>query len=142
MIDKLDYYHGAAILSLIEDPRCQKISKSEYGYLVNEEAIVCLKYSTKGHSPWHFTVTTDDVSRLTNALAASRRCVVGFVCGGDGVCAAPWASVNQLIAATPAWITAQRAFNGSYGLSGPRGRLKHKIALNRWPNVVFEESDE
>jgi hypothetical protein len=142
MIDRLDYYHGAAILRLIEDPRCQRISKAEYGYLVNDDMVVYLKYSTKGHSPWHFTITADDMSRLARAVVARNRCVVGLVCGGDGVCAAPRASINQLITTTPAWVTAKRTFNGSYGLSGPEGKLKHKIAVNQWPSVVFEDNHE
>lgn len=142
MIDKIDYYHGAAIVRLIEDSRCRTIGKCDYGYLINDEILVYLKYSTKGHSPWHFTITADDMNRLARAVEALKRCVVGFVCGGDGVCAARWLSVSQLIAAPPAWITARRAFNGSYGLSGSRGALKHKIALNQWPGVVFEDNHE
>lgn len=142
MIDKLDYYHGAAIVRLIDDSRFRTISKLDYGYLVNDEILVYLKYSTKGQSPWHFTITPDDMSRLAKAVGARKRCVVGFVCGGDGVCAAPLDSISQLVATTPAWITAKRTFNGSYGLSGPEGTLRRKIALNRWPNIVFEDGHE
>src|SRR5260370_34110300 len=133
MIDRIDYYHGAAIVRLIEDSRCRGISKSECGYVVNDDILLYLKYSTKGHSPWHFTITADDMSRLARAGGTLKKCVIGLVCGGDGVCAAPWDSVTQLIAALPAWSAAKRTLNGSPSLSGSQGTPSCKIAANRLP---------
>lgn len=52
MIEKLEFYHGAALVRLIEDARCEAITKHECGYLVNHSRIIMIKYSTKGHSPW------------------------------------------------------------------------------------------
>jgi hypothetical protein len=34
MIEKLEYYHGAALVRLIEGPRCEMIGKHQYGYRV------------------------------------------------------------------------------------------------------------
>lgn len=140
MIDKADFYHGAALVRVIEDARCERIARHEQGYLVNGCAVVCIKYSTKARSPWQFTLTADDVENCGNAAAEGRQCVVAFVCGGDGICAVPWHEVDDLIAAKPgSGIAAKRAFNGCYSVSGPSGTLKRKVARNQWPGILFPE---
>jgi hypothetical protein len=141
MIEKLEFYHGAAIVRVIEDPRCRSIGKSEYGYLVNGDRLVYLKYSTKAHSPWRFTITVDDVTRLDEAIGIFGKCVVGFVCGGDGVCPVRWKVLKRLIGAASTWIAAKRSFNGCYSVSGPEGKLKRKVALNQWPAILFEDEE-
>jgi hypothetical protein len=65
MIEKLEFYHGAALVRLIEDPRCTRIAKHACGYLVNQNRIVAIKYSTKAHSPWGFTFSQDDLARIS-----------------------------------------------------------------------------
>ena len=140
MIDKADFYHGAALVRVIEDARCESIARRELGYLVNGRAAVCVKYSTKARSPWQFTLTADEVDNCGSAAAEGRQCVVAFVCGGDGICAVPWHEVNGLIAGKAgAGISAKRAFNGCYSLTGPNGPLKRKVARNQWPGILFSE---
>jgi hypothetical protein len=48
MIEKLEFYHGAAIVRLIEDDRCKTVGKNEYGYLVNGDRSVFIKYNDEG----------------------------------------------------------------------------------------------
>jgi hypothetical protein len=139
MIEKLEFYHGAAIIRIIEDVRCRSVGKNDYGYLVNGDRSVLLKYCTKPQSPWRFTVTSDDLARFDTALRHFETCVLALVCGGDGVCAVPWRTLRQLVGSTPGWIAAKRAFSGCYSVSGPAGILKKKVALNQWPSIVFEQ---
>ena len=137
MIEKLEFYHGAALIRVIEDQRCESVRKSEHGYIVNGDRIILLKYTTKAHSPWRFTFTADDVERFDFAEEEFDSCVLALVCGGDGVCCSTWATVRALLDAAPAWIAAKRGFNGSYALSGPAGSLKRKVPLNLWPEILF-----
>ncbi len=138
MIEKLEFYHGAALVRLIEDPRCVTIGKYPYGYCVNQDRIIAIKYSTKARSPWGFTVSEDDIGRFTVAVEEFGNCVVAFVCGGDGVCALPWPAVVQLLGQASGWVSVKRGFAGCYAVSGPAGALKRKVAMNRWPSVVFD----
>lgn len=138
MIEKLEFYHGAALVRLIEDPRCGTIGKHPYGYLVNQGRIVAIKYSTKANSPWGFTVSADDIGRFNAAKKEFGNCVITFVCGGDGVCALGWLVVARLLGNAPGWISAKRSFAGCYAVSGPAGVLKGKVAMNRWPGIVFD----
>lgn len=142
MIEKLDFYHGAAIVKIVEDSRCRTICNSKFGYVVNGENLVFLKYTTKNHSPWAFTVSADDIRRLEDARELFGSRSVGFVCGGDGICSAPWESVTELLGGKPGWIAARRKFNGCYSVSGPTGTLARKVALNQWPAILFERAKE
>jgi hypothetical protein len=141
MIEKLEFYHGAALLRLIQDSRCETIGKHGCGYRVNQQRFVSIKYSTKTHSPWSFTFSEDDIIRLCAAEGEFGGCVIAFVCGGDGVCALSWKSVVDLLKNAPGGIAAKRGFAGCYAVSGPAGPLKGKIAMNRWPGIIFDGKD-
>lgn len=138
MIEKLEFYHGAALVRLIEDPRCETIGKHAYGYRVNQQRLVAIKYSTKNRSPWIFTFSQDDLDRFEAAKEEFGGCLIALVCGGDGVCALPWSTVADLLEKASGGISAKRAFAGCYAVSGPGGMLKGKIAMNRWPAIVFD----
>jgi hypothetical protein len=142
MIDKADFYHGAALIRIIEDGRCENVTSHASGYLVNGRVAVCVKYTTKTGSPWRFTLTADEISACEHAVREVGRCVVAFVCGGDGICAVPWQQISGLIGEAPAWIASRRAFNGCYAVSAANGTLARKIARNQWPDVVFLRGDD
>jgi hypothetical protein len=141
MIEKLEFYHGAALVRLIEDPRCETITKHTYGYRVNRSRIVGIKYSTKAQSPWRFTVSEEDIARFKRAERDFANCVIAFVCGGDGVCALSRSVLLGLLGDAPGWVSAKRGFAGCYAVSGPAGTLKKKVAINRWPAIVFDEQE-
>lgn len=142
MIEKLEFYHGAALVRLIEDPRCETIGKHVYGYRVNQQRLVAIKYSTRARSPWGFTFSQDDIDRLQMTEQQFGGCFIAFVCGGDGVCALSWITVVDLLGNSPGGISAKRAFAGCYAVSGPTGALKGKIAMNRWPGIVFDREED
>ncbi len=141
MIEKLEFYHGAALVRIVEDTRCTSVAKHECGYLVNVNRFVFLKYSTKAQSPWRFTVTEYDISRLEMAASRFPTCVLGLVCGGDGICGISWESGRELIGGASGWLAARRSFNECYAVNGPVGSLRRKVALNQWPTILFQEKE-
>jgi hypothetical protein len=142
MIEKLEFYHGAALVRVIEDPRCETIAKHACGYRVNNNRILAIKYSTKAHSPWGFTFSGEDISRFNAANAEFGDCLIALVCGGDGICALSWGHTAALLAESPGRIAAKRGFAGCYAVSGPAGELKGKVAMNRWPSIIFDREDK
>jgi len=140
MIEKLEFYHGAAIVRIVEDPRCLSIQKHETGYVINGNRLLVLKYTTKAHSPWRFTVSVEDQARIAQAARSFNVCVLGLVCGGDGVCAIRWERLNTLLGDGAGWLATRRVFSGCYAVSGSRGNLDKKVALNQWPGILFEET--
>jgi hypothetical protein len=142
MIEKLEFYHGAALVRVIEDPRCQTIVKHPVGYRVNTNRILAIKYSTKARSPWGFTFSGEDIARLDAATTEFGDCLIALVCGGDGICALSWKVATALLSESPGRIAAKRGFAGCYAVNGPAGELKRKVAMNRWPAIVFDGEDK
>jgi hypothetical protein len=138
MIDKQDFYHGAAVLKLIEDARCISIQKIGIGYRVNQLALAYVKYTTKTKSPWRFTFGLDEL-RVLNELATDyEEIVVALVCGGDGICAVTLIELFELVDVDGGWISAKRPFRQQYAVSGSRRDLNRKISVQRWPSLIFE----
>jgi hypothetical protein len=140
MIEKLEFYHGAAIVRIVEDSRCRSIQKHEGGYVINGNRLLVLKYTTKAHSPWRFTVSLEDQTHIAQSARDFELCVLGLVCGGDGVCAIRWDQLNILLGDVAGWLATKRVFNGCYTVSGSRGTLDNKVALNQWPGILFQEA--
>lgn len=62
MLDKSAYYHGAAVIPILEDARCSSIRKREsLGYVVNNDIFLFIKYTTKARPPWRFTFDQEDI---------------------------------------------------------------------------------
>jgi hypothetical protein len=138
MLDKSAYYHGAAVIPILEDSRCRSIRRlGSLGYLVNDDIFLFIKYTTKERSPWRFTFDQEDVDRSINMAAQYRRLVFGFVCGSDGVCAIDWPQGRELLGERPGWIAAARKHNHSYSVWGTNAELKRKVSLGKWPALVF-----
>ena len=138
MIDKQDFYFGAAIVRILEHPKVAVIQKHEFGYVVNSSVFVFLKYSTNARSPWGFNFSDDEVLRLISLVSTYEKTVIGLICGGDGICAIEWERLNSLLVNKAGWISVKRNFKKRYGISGPLGWLDQKIPLLNWPSLLFE----
>lgn|SRR3990172_3471739 len=142
MIDKQEYYHGAAIVRLLEDGRYKTVIKHSLGYMINGEVIVLVKYSTKNRSPWRFTFTLDEMVSVEILGKQNTRMAIALICGGDGICAITVGELRSIMGDNPGWIAAKRNYNEQYGVSGPSGKLERKIGFQRWPSIVFEPTSE
>jgi len=111
MIEKQDFYWGAALIRVLDHPKCVSLSKNEYGYLVNSTQFIVLKYSTKSRTPWHFTFGGDEIQFLVDACDQFTSVVIGLICGGDGVCAITWKQADSLLNGKPGWISVRRKFH-------------------------------
>src|ERR1039458_7893664 len=101
MIDKQEFYHGAALIRVIDDRRCQSITKSDLGFVVNGNAFIYLKYRTKGRTPWRFQFGNDEVVYLNSVADKYPRILIAFICGGDGICGVTWLQAVELLANGP-----------------------------------------
>jgi hypothetical protein len=138
MIDKADFYHGAALAMAFNDSRCIDIARCPPGYLINDSVLAILKYTTKNGSPWLFTFTAEDVTRLQHCPDGVDRAVMVLVCGGDGICTISAETALSLLEGAAGGIGVRRKFHGWYRVSGPAGKLEKKVALKRWPQILFE----
>lgn len=143
MLDKFEYYHGAALVRLMDDERCRAVKKRGLlGYVVNDDIFVFLKYTTKSRAPWGFAFDQEDVDRCVGMEKEYKNVVVGLVCGGDGICALHWREARKLLGGKPGRIAAGRKHNQSYAVWGTAGEWKRKISLGRWPLLLFESDEQ
>jgi hypothetical protein len=138
MIEKQEFYHGAAILRVVSDAACESVYKTECGFLINDQVLVYLKYRTKSRTPWTFVFAKEETIQLNVAESKYAKVVIGLICGGDGVCGLPWSPARDLLADQAGWISCARRFNEQYGVSGSAGTLRRKVSLQQWPGVIFE----
>lgn len=137
MIDETEFYHGAALARVLNDPRCYAVRRQADVYIVNDARIAFLKYTTKVRSPWRFTATEGDQQSLARA-EARRSITIGLICGGDGICAVTLEEWRSLTACKLGWLSVRRRFNEMYAVSGAAGELPRKISMQRWTDLLLD----
>jgi len=65
-IKKQEFYEGAALHLLARTGGIMSIRYDAPFFLLNDQLLVILKYSTRGRSPWGFTFTRDEQVLLQN----------------------------------------------------------------------------
>jgi hypothetical protein len=137
MIEKQEFYHGAALYRLIEDVRTVSLRADGIGYVVNEAVFTLIKYATKTSSPWRFTVSADEARTLSRRSKAGQMVFIALVCGGDGICATTWEIASEVLGATPGWLSCRRRFHEQYALAGTEGEVQGKVPDKAWPSILF-----
>jgi hypothetical protein len=139
MVDKRDYYHGATLIQAIEDTRFRSIKLKGTGYVINDQSIVYLKYTTKSKSPWRFTFSQNELSVVHSSSSDELNIFFVFICNGIGFCAVKYQELLNLLDHKPNWIAISRKFNAQFKVSGQIGSLVNRIPYNRWPKILFEK---
>ena len=136
-ITKQDFYEGAALNLVARTGLIVGIINHAPFYVLNGRVAVLLKYSTKGRSPWGFSVSENEQAQLKRR-ALKIETAIGLICGSDGVVALSY----QLFAsiATPRssaiHLSCYRDHGEHYEVSGPDGKLSKKIAPSSWNKII------
>lgn len=137
MIRKQEFYEGAALHLLARAGLVMGIRYEAPLFVINNELLVHLKYSTKNRSPWGFTFTTDEQLLLRNR-AIGARLVIGLICGADGVATLTYDSYRSVAAPRKAavHISCYRKHGEHYEVNGPDGCLVGKVAPASWQQIL------
>ncbi|HEY5379991.1 MAG TPA: hypothetical protein VIJ78_10710 [Pseudolabrys sp.] len=136
-ITKQDFYEGAALNLVARTGKIAGIINRAPFYILNGGVAVLLKYSTKGRSPWGFTVTESEQSQLS-ARALKSNTAIGLICGSDGVVALNYQSFLSIASprSSTIHISCYRDHGEHYEVSGPDGKLPKKIAPSSWQRIL------
>lgn len=136
-IKKQEFYEGAALHLLVRSGRVTSIQYDSPLFLVNNQVLVLLKYSTKGRSPWGFTFTTDEQA-LLRKKATEHKVVIGLVCGADGVATFTYDGYRSIVAHknSAVHIACYRNHGEHYEVNGPDGTLEGKVAPSNWQRIL------
>ncbi len=136
-IKKQEFYEGAALHKLARGGGVTSIRYEAPFFLLNNELMVLLKYSTKGRSPWAFTFTMDEQVCLQNKASAFR-IVIGLICGADGVAAITYDAYRSIAAPrrSAVHLGCHRHHSEYYEVSGPDRKLDGKVAPSNWQRIL------
>jgi hypothetical protein len=142
-IKKQEFYEGAALHLLVRKSVIASIRYEEPFFLVNNELLVYLKYSTKGRSPWGFTFTRDE-QVLLHDRANQHRIVIGLICGADGVAALRYEDYRGLAAPrkVAVHVACYRKHGEHYEVNGPDGTLAGKVAPANWQRLLEDRGEQ
>lgn len=136
-IKKQEFYEGAALHLLARAGGITRIRYEAPFFLLNDQLLVLLKYSTKGRSPWGFTFTRDE-QVILQKRSSQLRVVIGLVCGADGVAALTYDTFLSVAAAreSAVHIACYRQYNEHYEVNGPDGTVGRKVAPSSWLRLL------
>jgi hypothetical protein len=139
-IKKQEFYEGAALHRLACVGGIESIQYEAPFFVVNNNLLLYLKYSTKGRSPWAFTFTTEE-QVILQGRAAQSRVVIGLICGADGVVALTHEGYVSVATSRrgAVHIACYRRHGQHYEVSGPAGTLARKVAPGHWTKILDGE---
>jgi hypothetical protein len=135
-IAKQDFYEGAALRLLARAGGIFGIVIVPPFYIFNDRLAVLLKYSTKGRSPWGFTLTENEQTCL-HAKSKEIDTAIGLICGADGVVHLSYERFKCVAGDCrgPVHISCYRNHGEHYEVGGPVGFLPTKIAPSSWSKI-------
>ncbi|MEO8360409.1 MAG: hypothetical protein ABI672_10300 [Vicinamibacteria bacterium] len=136
-ITKQEFYEGAAIYRLARQGEIRTIHYDSPFFFVNGTLSVLLKYSTKGRSPWFFTLTVEE-QRLLGQHRMGNVHVVGLICGSDGIATLSCSELRTIASGTEnaLHLSCFRQHREHYEVRGPDGTLARKIPPSDWQRIL------
>jgi hypothetical protein len=135
-IRKQEFYEGAALHLLSRSGRIESLVYQPPLFLLNGSISILLKYSTKGRSPWGFTLTPEEQQLLKTKV--TKDFIVGLICGADGVAAFDANEIGRIadLNGTAIHLACYRRHGEHYEVCGPDGSMLRKIPPSRWQRIL------
>ncbi len=136
-IRKQEFYEGAALHLLARAGKITSIRYEAPFFVLNNDLIVLLKYSTRTRSPWGFTFTPEE-QVLLKEKACQLKTAIALVCGADGVAAFDYDGYLQVASPRDSaiHISCYRDHREHYEVNGPDGKLDGKIPPSNWHRIL------
>ena len=136
-IQKQEFYEGAALHQLARGSGIACIRYDHPFFVVNDHFTLCLKYSTKGRSPWAFTFTPWEQA-LLEERASQAGLVIGLICGDDGIAGITYDAYRGIASPRKASVrvSCYRRHGQHYSVAGPDGELDRKISPSMWQRIL------
>jgi len=143
---KYCFYHGAAIIRILQDERCKSVEdyfdQDNSSYIVSGKYGIYIKYSEKRMSPWSFNFQDRHRKKILELFSKYDKCFILLVCSDIGVCCLNKTDLHRVIdlgggSNFPKTISISKRKREKYKISGTDGDLKYKIGDNDFPDKIF-----
>ncbi|SFV07297.1 hypothetical protein [Alicyclobacillus macrosporangiidus] len=143
-IHEMDGYHGRALMQIIRSDEFTSINRYDTSirsaYVINHNTGLYVKYTTRENSPWRFSFSADEWSRLTPFASRYPRMFMLFVCGYSKFCVldcSQFISVTSLTGES-CWTEISREPGTFFRVRGNVGVLDGSVPPSAYPRRVLQ----
>lgn len=144
MISDTYKYHGAALAFLIDSLNkplmIENICDDKHGFfLICGQCPLYLKFSRSRRGYWNFSFSDEHQLLYSDLVEKYGDCIVGLICGADGVIGIKHEQMKQLIHFSlekAENVSVKRKLRGTYSISGSKGKLKRQLNRNSLPTAI------
>jgi hypothetical protein len=145
VIRQVEQYHGAALARLCKQSgspglRIHIDATCRSAYVLDDRAVLYLKYSTNRLSPWTFSFSADHQEDISHFRDRYEEVFTVLICGTDGIACLSGTEYDRVLDDDPRsgeWIKAARRARQKYSITGSDDRTIHKIGDNEFPAKVY-----
>lgn len=142
-IQDKDYFHGAALTQIVEDPSFTALNKvdAKYGhYLINSNIRLLMKHCSSEKSPWVYTLNPADARIIQRDIDAGSSTFLCLICGLVSICILNQNQILELVSlnpSSPQTIRIEQKKGGSLWAYGSKGDCEKSIPHNAFPGCLF-----
>ena len=144
-IDKLEFYHGAALTKLLNFGEKLSIqtfpSESNATFTINGNIGVYIKYSAKRMTPWVFTFKKIHQVELKAISELHKETFLVMVCGSDGITCVNYKRLRKLLDENfdlAEWVKAHRYGREQYQVIGSDGEVNNQSTQKTFPEEIID----
>ena len=146
MLKEFEFFHGVVFSRILHGGNAPVSIRSyptsdNASYVVNDNAGIYIKYSSKRMSPWRFSFQKehqDEILEMKNKLG---EIYTILVCNDDGIVCLSFDELKEVLDTehdTVEWISVARGPREKYEIKGHDGKLRLKIGNSDFPAKIFE----
>lgn len=143
MIKEFEFFHGAALVSLVHNKKIYSIvtypSAYNASYVINDGVGIYIKYSKKRLSPWRFTFLKEHQDEILEMKKKYEKVYILLVCNDDGIACLDFTQLKLVLDhfhEEAEWIAVYRQKGEKYLIKGSDGQLKFKIGVNDFSKLT------
>ncbi len=138
----IEKYHGLVVLKIVRSAQ-SSISfakKNSNSYIINKNAGLYIKYSSKRLSPWTFTFRKEHQDEILSLKKEYERVFICLVCHNDGVVCLDFSDLKFILDHNHSdeWVRVSRRPGMKYSISGSDGKLKNKKGISEFPKIILD----
>lgn len=146
MLKEFEFFHGVVFARILHGGNAPVSIKSyptsdNASYVVNDNAGIYIKYSSKRMSPWRFSFQKEHQDEILDMKNRFGEIYTVLVCNDDGIVCLNFDELKEVLDKqhdAVEWVSVARGPRERYEVKGHDGKLRLKIGNSDFPAKIFE----
>ena len=146
MLKEFEFFHGVVFARILHGGNMPVSIKSyptsdNASYVVNDNAGIYIKYSSKRMSPWRFSFQKEHQDEILEMKSELGEVYIILVCNDDGIVCLGFNELRQVLDTeheNVEWVSVARGPRERYEVKGHDGKLRLKIGNSDFPGKVLK----